>query len=247
MPVRRPPASLLPAAAGLGLAALAAAGWASAGRAAEPLGDVDRGAALFDDCAGCHDVGREAEHRVGPHLNGVFGRRAGGLDDFEAYSRDILRAGDDGLVWTAETLDLYVSNPRIFVSGTRMNYEGMADAADRADLIAYLRRFSDDPSDIPEAAPTATGRGPELEAEILALEGDPAWGGYLAGECVGCHRADGGDAGIPSIAGWPERDFVVAMHAYKREHRPHPVMRMIAARLADEEIAALAAYFADLR
>jgi cytochrome c len=34
------------------------------------------------------------------------------------------------------------------------------------------------------------------------------------------------------------------MHAYKQKLRTNPVMQMMAGRLADEEIAALAAYFA---
>ena len=37
------------------------------------------------------------------------------------------------------------------------------------------------------------------------------------------------------------------MHAYKAQVRPHPVMRMIAGRLSEEEIAALAAYFNGVR
>jgi cytochrome c len=36
------------------------------------------------------------------------------------------------------------------------------------------------------------------------------------------------------------------MHAYKQKIRPHPVMQMMAGRLSDEEIAALAAYFAQI-
>jgi cytochrome c len=42
---------------------------------------------------------------------------------------------------------------------------------------------------------------------------------------------------------WPAEDFVLAMHAYKQRLRPHPVMQMMAGRLSDDEIAALAAYF----
>ena len=75
---------------------------------------------------------------------------------------------------------------------------------------------------------------------------DPEYGEYLSGECTSCHQASGSDAGIPSIIHWPEDDFVLAMHAYKRKQRAHPVMQMIAGRLGDEEIAALAAYFANL-
>ena len=59
-------------------------------------------------------------------------------------------------------------------------------------------------------------------------------------------RPPGGDDGIPSIVLWPEEDFVTAMHAYKNKTRKHPVMQMVAGRLGDEEIAALAAYFGQL-
>jgi cytochrome c len=153
------------------------------------------------------------------------------------------RAGADGLVWTAETLDHYIENPRSLVTGTRMAFRGIDEAEDRADLIAFLRRYSASPRDIPEAAPTALPRDPDVDPAVLAIEGDPAYGEYLASECLTCHQASGADEGIPSITGWPERDFVTVMHAYKNKHRPHPVMRMIAGTLSDEEIAALAAYF----
>ena len=153
------------------------------------------------------------------------------------------RAGADGLIWTDETLHVYLENPRALVTGTRMAFRGIPDRADRADLLAFLRQYTASPADIPEAAPTAPRRDPDVAPEILAIEGDPAYGEYLASECVTCHQASGADEGIPSITGWPTRDFVIAMHAYKNKHRPHPVMQMIAGNLSDEEISALAAYF----
>lgn len=82
--------------------------------------------------------------------------------------------------------------------------------------------------------------------KTLALKGDPAFGDYLAGECVTCHQASGGNDGIPPITGWPEADFVAAMLEYKMKERTNPAMQMIAGRLAEEQIAALAAYFAIL-
>lgn len=215
--------------------------------AAEAIGDSERGAELFTrQCSACHQIGEGAVNRVGPRLNGIFGRHAGSLPDF-TYSKSIARMGADGLVWTLETLDAYIANPKALVSGTRMNYRGMAEATDRADLMAYLRAFSDRPQDIPESEPTARKTDPALSPEILAIQGDPAYGEYLASECQTCHQADGSDQGIPSITGWPAEDFVVAMHAYKQKLRPHPVMQMMASRLNDEEIAALAAYFTTLQ
>lgn len=127
-----------------------------------------------------------------------------------------------------------------------MNFSGLNDPQDRADLIAYLRVFSDNPANIPEAEPTAIAPEVTLAPEILAIVGDPEYGEYLSSECLTCHQSDGSNQGIPAITGWPTDDFVIAMHAYKVKVRPHPVMQMMAGRLSDEEIAALAAYFKDL-
>ncbi|MEM8827685.1 MAG: c-type cytochrome [Pseudomonadota bacterium] len=225
--------------------ASAAAFAASPAHAAEEYGDAENGAKIFRKCKSCHDVGAGAEDRTGPHLNGVFGRRAAAHDGFD-YSKSMKRAGDDGLFWTVETLDAYIENPRALVSKTRMAFRGVKDAEDRADLLAYLRTFSDNPRDVPEAEPTATATDHDLDPDILALKGDPKYGEYLSSECLTCHQADGSADGIPSITRWEEEDFVVAMHAYKRKLRPHPVMQMMAGRLNNEEIAALAAYFKGL-
>ncbi len=205
-------------------------------------GDAARGAKLYTKCRSCHMVGPDARNRVGPHLNELFGRRAAGLENYR-YSADMKRAGADGLTWTAATLHIYIENPRSLVTGTRMAFRGVPDPGEREDLIAFLRQYSASPQDIPEAAPTAAPTDPDVHPDVLAIKGDTGYGEYLAAECVTCHQATGADEGIPSITGWPERDFVTAMHAYKNRHRPHPVMRMIAGTLSDEEIAALAAYF----
>ncbi|MDA7430236.1 c-type cytochrome [Primorskyibacter aestuariivivens] len=212
---------------------------------AQALGDPDKGEKLFAQCKGCHQVGQGAKDRVGPHLNFLFGRRAGAHEGYR-YSKDLARAGANGLEWHADTLDIYIENPKNLVSGTRMSFRGMKDPEDRADLLAYLRKFSDNPANIPEADPTATGTDHDVDPEILAIVGDPEYGEYLSSECTTCHQADGGDSGIPSITLWPEEDFVIAMYAYKTKRRNHPVMQMIAGRLSDEEIAALAAYFGAL-
>lgn len=212
---------------------------------AADLGDAAAGAVIFGNCAGCHEVGADASDRIGPHLNGIFGRNAAAHDGYR-YSKSMARAGADGLIWRAKTLDAYIENPRALVSKTRMSFRGLSDPQERADLLAYLRGFSDNPSDIPEAEPTARGTDHDLDPAILALEGDPEYGEYLSNECVTCHQVDGSAEGIPSVTGWPTEDFVVAMHAYKVRLRPHPVMQMMAGRLNDEEIAALAAYFREL-
>ena len=79
---------------------------------------------------------------------------------------------------------------------------------------------------------------------IMAIDGDPAYGEYLGGECATCHRRSAPAEGIPQISGLDEHHFVRAMVEYREGVRANEVMRTTAARLSDEEIAALAAHFA---
>ena len=100
-------------------------------------GDAARGEARFQDCAACHKLEAGANN-VGPSLHGIFSRKAGELADFR-YSPAIKRSG---ISWTPETLDKFISDPQVMVPANRMPYAGMANASDRADLIAYLSRAS---------------------------------------------------------------------------------------------------------
>lgn len=83
-------------------------------------------------------------------------------------------------------------------------------------------------------------------AEDLLANADSAYGEYLSGECVTCHRADGGDDGIPSITGLDAEGFAYIMHAYRARELENNVMQLVAGRLDDEQIASLAVYFASL-
>jgi cytochrome c len=212
------------------------------------LGDDVRGATLFQrQCSACHQVGEGAINRVGPHLNGIFDRRLGAIEGVR-YSAAMTRMGGQGMTWTLEKLDAYLENPRAIVSNTRMAYRGLKDADQRGAILAYLRNYSDMPQNIPESQPTARPTVPEgINPAILDLVGDVAYGEYLAQECTTCHQRDGSmQGGVPPITGWPVEDFAIAMHSYKVGLRVNQVMQMMAQRLADDEIAALAAYFETL-
>ena len=105
--------------------------------AAHADGDAARGEARFQDCAACHKLEAGANN-VGPSLHGIFTRKAGEIADFR-YSPAIKRSG---IVWTPETLDKFITDPQALVPGNRMPYAGMANASDRADLVAYLIKAS---------------------------------------------------------------------------------------------------------
>ncbi len=78
-----------------------------------------------------------------------------------------------------------------------------------------------------------------------AIAGDLAYGEYLAGECVACHRV-GADGGIPPINSLPAPYFIEALKEYRDGERDHDLMRTVARSLGDTEMAALAAYFEQL-
>jgi cytochrome c len=96
--------------------------------------DVKRGEKLFEECRACHTV-EGGTSSVGPDLHGVFGRRAGALEDFR-YSPALKKSG---ITWSRQTLDTYVADPQKAVPANRMPYGGMPEAKDRADLLDYLQ------------------------------------------------------------------------------------------------------------
>jgi cytochrome c553 len=73
-----------------------------------------------------------------------------------------------------------------------------------------------------------------------------AYGKHLSAECSGCHRIDGVDNGIPSITGLGPDDFIATMNFFKTATRPNPAMISVARSLDEEQIKALAAYYASL-
>lgn len=106
-----------------------------AGTQAWAAGDARKGADVFaEECGDCHSA-VAGKNKKGPSLNGVFNRKAGSLADFSGYS-DAMK--QSGIVWNPEKVDAYIAQPRKVVPGGKMKYDGLGDAAARADVIAYL-------------------------------------------------------------------------------------------------------------
>ncbi len=117
-------------------------------------GDAENGKKVFRKCQACHKIGEGATNAVGPALTGVVGRKSGTVEGY-GYSDANKNAGAQGLVWTEENLDKYLPDPSaflkqyltdkgkpdLFTGNSKMPFK-LADAADRADVIAYLKTFS---------------------------------------------------------------------------------------------------------
>ncbi|MDZ7712835.1 MAG: c-type cytochrome [Rhodovibrio sp.] len=121
-------------------AILLAVGLAVPGAAmAQDAGDPERGREVFlRACQPCHDA-KPGSHQVGPSLHGVIGREIGTAEGYRRYS-SALKAAEG--TWTPARLDRYLSDPQAMFPEQRKRYDGLADAQDRVDLIAYLRQVS---------------------------------------------------------------------------------------------------------
>ena len=97
--------------------------------------DVQHGMKLWGKCRACHTVEPGGRNKVGPNLAGLFGRAAASLPDYD-YSEAMRRSG---IVWTEKTLDSFLAATQEYLPGTKM-YGGLAVAADRRDLIAWLKQ-----------------------------------------------------------------------------------------------------------
>jgi len=96
--------------------------------------DVAKGREQFKKCEACHSL-ESGVTKIGPHLAGLFGRKAGTVDGF-AYSSAMKNSG---MVWDEQTLDAYIAAPSKVVKGGKMVFAGIAKPEDRADLIAFLK------------------------------------------------------------------------------------------------------------
>ncbi len=123
-----------PAAAG-DMASGAAAAEASA---VMPAGDAERGKRFYILCQACHTISAGGMNKVGPNLHGVVGRAAAQAEGF-VYSEALANAG---LTWDAATLNQWIARPAELVPGTTMVFAGIADAQQRADLIAYITQVA---------------------------------------------------------------------------------------------------------
>lgn len=105
-----------------------------------PVGDAERGRLKFGPCRTCHYPEKGVGHNNGPSLWNIFNKRAGSQPGFEYYS-DALKQAD--FVWTPALMNVWLADPQRFLPGNMMMSLGIEDAQDRADVIEYLKTFSE--------------------------------------------------------------------------------------------------------
>ncbi|MGA3130909.1 MAG: heme-binding domain-containing protein [Terracidiphilus sp.] len=103
-----------------------------AGSAAAEPGDAVRGDSVFTRrCTGCHAIDA---NREGPHLRGVYGRKAGSVSGFN-YSQALKNLGR---TWDENSLETWLRDTDAAVPGSAMGFS-VPKPQDRADIIAFLK------------------------------------------------------------------------------------------------------------
>ncbi len=100
-------------------------------------GDPSKGEKVFKKCKACHTLKQGGKHRVGPNLHGIIGRQAGKAKGYKKYSKGLKSAE---FAWDEALLDQYLKSPRKMIKGGRMAFPGLKKEADRANIIAYLKK-----------------------------------------------------------------------------------------------------------
>ncbi|CUH79672.1 c-type cytochrome [Tropicibacter naphthalenivorans] len=106
-------------------------------------GDVAKGEKTFGKCKACHMI-QDADGetikkggKTGPNLYGIIGRQAGTVEGFK-YGDALVTAGENGLVWDAETFEAYVADPTGFLR------EYLEDGGARSKMSFKLRKGAED-------------------------------------------------------------------------------------------------------
>ena len=90
------------------------------------------------------DLEKGGANKIGPALWDIVNKDIGSKEDYK-YSNAMAAYGGN---WTYEQLNGYLLNPKKYIEGTKMSFVGLKKEKDRANVILYLRSFSDNPAPI---------------------------------------------------------------------------------------------------
>jgi cytochrome c len=105
---------------------------------AKYVADPVKGEKVAAKCKACHTFESGGPNRTGPNLFGIAGAPVTHKGDFSYSSAMTAEKAAIG-TWTEANLFKYLEDPQSMVPGTKMQFNGIKDPRDRADLVAWLK------------------------------------------------------------------------------------------------------------
>ena len=102
--------------------------------------DLEAGQRSFNKCRACHQVGEGAKNLVEPHLNGLFGRKAGAVEGYNYTEAN----KNSGITWDEAVFAEYIKDPKGKIPGTKMVFAGIKNEKEIGDLTAFLKQYDKD-------------------------------------------------------------------------------------------------------
>ena len=106
---------------------------------------LEKGEKIYKKCGTCHNNKKGSKSKIGPNLWNLINKQKASVSGF-AYSKAL---SDYGGKWTFEELNRFLYKPKEYIKGTKMNFVGLNNIEDRANLILWLRQNSDNPVPLP--------------------------------------------------------------------------------------------------
>ncbi|MFT8244045.1 c-type cytochrome [Roseomonas sp. BN140053] len=109
--------------------------------------NADNGRTLAQrQCGACHVFENNGRNGVGPNLYGIVNRLHANIEGFNYSAANKARHEH---AWDYEAINTFITAPAKAMPGTRMAFAGLSSAAQRADVIAYLRTLAPTPAPLP--------------------------------------------------------------------------------------------------
>ena len=100
---------------------------------------LENGEKMNKKCGSCHNYKKASKSKIGPNLWDIINSPKANSQGF-AYSDALAKFGGS---WTYEELNNFLYKPKEYIKATKMNFAGLKNTQDRADIILFLRQQSD--------------------------------------------------------------------------------------------------------
>ncbi len=109
------------------------------------MGNLDDAKKVWKKCSACHSIKKDGKNKIGPVLYNVLGRNIAALDNYK-YSKALMAYGK---TWTFEEMNGFLKKPQAYIAGTKMAFAGLKKEKDRASILLFMNKNSDNPLPLP--------------------------------------------------------------------------------------------------